>query len=115
MAMHPAQQRPSFPSDLTCARVAPRAALGVTCEVRQGTRAWQRVVLEDLSPTGFRILRLANPDPSKPLWIRIPGIQLLTANLCWTRGTATGCEFTAPLHIAVFDHLVRQARGDRRR
>ena len=61
MAMHPAQQRPSFPSDLTCARVAPRAALGVTCEVRQGTRAWQRVVLEDLSPTGFRILRLANP------------------------------------------------------
>ena len=41
--------------------------------------------------------------------------QLLTANLCWTRGKATGCEFTAPLHIAVFEHLVRQAGGELRR
>ncbi len=110
--MQPALDTRSAPSETTCTRVAPRAALGVTCEVRQGTRAWQRVVLEDLSPTGFRILRLASPDPSKPLWIRIPGIQLLTANLCWTHGKATGCEFTAPLHVAVFEHLVRQAGGD---
>ena len=107
--MHPALKHPSSPSEAPCARTTPRAAFGMTCEVRQGTRAWQRVMLEDLSPTGFRVLRLANPDPSKPLWIRIPGIQLLTANLCWTRGTATGCEFTAPLHIAVFEHIVRQA------
>ena len=62
----------------------------------------------------FQILDPTHPF-FKPLWIRIPGIQLLTANLCWTRGTATGCEFTAPLHIAVFDHLVRQAGGDMRR
>ncbi|MFN3516861.1 MAG: PilZ domain-containing protein [Novosphingobium sp.] len=98
-----------------CSRSAIRALLRVPCEVRQGTRAWQRVMLEDLSPTGFRILHLANPDPAKPLWIRIPGIQLLTANLCWTRGRATGCEFTAPLHIAVFEHLVRQAGGELQR
>ncbi|NCU11709.1 MAG: PilZ domain-containing protein [Sphingomonadaceae bacterium] len=95
-------------------RTAPRAALRLRCEVRQGTRAWQQVVLEDLSPTGFRILRLVSPDPAKVLWIRIPGIQSLTANLCWTRGVATGCEFTAPLHIAVFEHLVRQAGGNLR-
>lgn len=92
-------------------RNAPRAAITLACEVRQGTRAWQRVRLEDLSPTGFRILRLANPDPSKPLWIRIPGIQLLTASICWSHGQATGCEFTAPLHIAVFEHLVRTSGG----
>lgn len=86
-----------------------RASLCLGCEVRQGTRAWQRVMLEDLSPTGFRISGLAHPDPAKLLSIRIPGIQLLSAKIRWNTGMAVGCEFTAPLHVAVFDHLVRTA------
>lgn len=84
-----------------------RALLCLGCEVRQGTRAWQRVMLEDLSPTGFRISGLAHPDPAKLLSIRIPGIQLLSAKIRWNTGLVVGCEFTAPLHVAVFDHLVR--------
>lgn len=87
-----------------------RALLCLNCEVRQGTRAWQRAVLEDLSPTGFRISGLTHPDPAKLLSIRIPGMQLLSAKIRWNTGVVVGCEFTAPLHIAVFDHLVREAK-----
>lgn len=87
-----------------------RAPLCLTCEVRQGTRAWQRVVLEDLSASGFRLSGLAHPDQAKLLSIRIPGMQLLSAKIRWNAGTAIGCEFTAPLHIAVFEHLVRQIK-----
>jgi hypothetical protein len=88
-----------------------RAPLCLGCEVRQGTRAWQRVVLEDLSATGFRISGLAHPDPAKLLSIRIPGMQLLSTKIRWNTGAVVGCEFTAPLHVAVFDHLVRTARA----
>ena len=92
-------------------RESNRALISLSCEVRQGTRAWQRIVLEDLSATGFRISGLAHPDPAKLLSIRIPGMQLLSAKIRWNTGIAVGCEFTAPLHIAVFDHLVRQTRA----
>lgn len=92
-------------------RSNPRASLCLLCEVRQGTRAWQRVVLEDLSATGFRIAGLADPLFDKSLSIRIPGLQLLSAQLRWQEGNMVGCVFTAPLHVAVFEHLVQKARG----
>jgi PilZ domain len=103
---------PSAPAPQSEAnRSASRAPIAIRCEVRQGTRAWQLVVLEDLSASGFRISGLNHADQAKLLSIRIPGMQLLTARLCWNLGPQVGCEFTAPLHVAVFDHLVRQARA----
>ena len=92
------------------ARGANRAPLVLRCEVRQGTRPWQPVLLEDLSATGFRISGLAHADPAKSLSIKIPGMQLLSARLCWVVGIMVGCEFANPLHIAVFEHLVKSAR-----
>ncbi len=91
-------------------RGSSRAAVSLFCEVRQGTRPWQQVRLEDLSPGGFRITGLLNPSTATPVSIRIPGMQLLSAQIRWQAGTLVGCEFVQPLHVAVFDHLVRQAR-----
>lgn len=92
---------------------ARRASLSILCEVRQGTRPWQLVRLEDLSQSGFRINGLLHPSMGKALSIRIPGMQLLSAQLRWQEGTTIGCEFNTPLHIAVFDHLVVQANSAR--
>jgi PilZ domain len=92
-------------------RSSSRAAVSIFCEVRQGTRPWQQVRLEDLSPSGFRISNLSNPATAYPISIRIPGMQLLSAQIRWQAGNLIGCEFAAPLHVAVFDHLVRQARA----
>ncbi|MBT0668961.1 PilZ domain-containing protein [Novosphingobium profundi] len=78
------------------------------CEVRQGSRPWRLVRLEDLSPEGFRIAWLPDVQAHVPLRIRIPGLQMLTAEVRWTKGDGVGCAFTAPLHVAVFEHLVRQ-------
>ncbi len=91
-------------------RSGSRVPLVLRCGVRQGTRPWQPVLLEDLSASGFRISGLAHSDPTKALSIKIPGMQLLTARLCWTVGSMVGCEFTNPLHIAVFEHLVKSTR-----
>lgn len=86
-----------------------RAGVGLLCEVRQTTRPWKRVRLEDLSPGGFRISWLPDVRAELPLKIRIPGIQLLNARICWMRDGAVGCAFSKPLHVAVFEHIVRNA------
>jgi len=87
-----------------------RVDVAILCEVRQGTRPWKAARLEDLSPGGFRIAWLPDARPELPLRIRLPGMQLLSARICWVRGKAVGCEFAEPLHPAVFAHMVR-AKG----
>ncbi|MEN9719068.1 MAG: hypothetical protein RIQ99_1946 [Pseudomonadota bacterium] len=94
-----------------CAR-SQRASIAVLCEARQGTRQWQRVRLDDLSERGFRISNLMNSSPGIPISIRIPGMQLLSAHIRWQQGRTLGCEFTAPLHVAVFEHLSRVWRAE---
>lgn len=86
-----------------------RAALTLLCEVRQGTRPWRMARLEDLSPQGFRIAWFPNVSTELPIRIRIPGMQLLSADIRWQSNAAIGCAFSEPLHIAVFEHLVRKA------
>jgi hypothetical protein len=96
--------------DLGCTRAFPhRAEVALLCEVRQGSQAWQVARLADISPAGFRIALLPEASKSLPLRIRIPGLVMLTARIRWQRDKAVGCEFAEPLHIAVFEHIARQA------
>ena len=87
-----------------------RALVTLDCEVRQSTRPWKRVQLEDISPSGFRISRFPDCNPQIPLRIRIPGLELLTAKVRWQEGNDVGCEFASPLHVAVFEHIVKRTR-----
>lgn len=86
-----------------------RASVVLCCEVRQGTRPWQAVRLEELSQQGFRVTGIKHPSPTLPVSIRIPGMQLMTAQVRWSNADCIGCEFNVPLHVAVFEHLVRTA------
>ncbi len=88
-----------------------RAQISLMCEVRQGFDPWRLVRLEDISQSGFRIAWLPDASKIKPLRIRIPGLQMLTAEIRWQEGKAVGCEFTEQLHIAVFEHILRRANG----
>jgi hypothetical protein len=90
---------------------APRANVTLRCEARQGTRQWQRVLLGDLSETGFRMTGFTYPSPGVPLSIRIPGLQVLTARICRQEDAALGCEFATPLYVAVFEHLVKASKA----
>ena len=102
----------SFPNDSRPLRsFAPRAQLSIVCEVRQGTRPWKMARLSDLSETGFKLSWLPAYDRTKPLRIRIPGIEMLSAKICWHEGKQIGCAFASPLHVAVFENIVRLAGG----
>ncbi len=102
----------TFPDDSRPVRASSaRARIAVLCEVRQGTRPWKLVRLSDLSPTGFKLAWLPEYSLDQPLRIRIPGMQVLGAQIRWHKGRQIGCEFASPLHVAVFDHIVALAGG----
>lgn len=98
--------------DDQCTRdTGPRAEVMLMCEARQGMRPWAVVRLDDISRSGFRIAWLPGCDPELPLRIRIPGLRVLKAHVRWQQGNAFGCEFDQPLHVAVFEHIVKQAQA----
>lgn len=100
-----------IPPDLGCTReFSHRAEVTLMCEVRQGVKPWKLARLEDISQAGFRIGWLPECRRDAPLRIRIPGLQVLTAHIRWQEDKAVGCEFAEPLHVAVFEHIVRQCR-----
>ena len=102
----------TFPIDSRPLRgAAPRANVVLLCEVRQGAKPWKLTRLTSLSETGFRLSWLPEYDDAKPLRIRIPGIEPLSAKICWREGAQLGCEFASPLHVAVFEHVVRLAQA----
>lgn len=102
----------AIPLENQCSRDNPRReGVVLLCEVRQNARPWAMARLEDISQTGFRIAWLPNCNPNAPLKIRIPGLRILVASIRWQQGKAVGCAFSEPLHVAVFEHLVSQARA----
>ncbi len=101
-----------FPTDAVNPDKAPRPNVALRCEVRHGRRPWKLARLENLSQAGFQIAWLPEASTGQALRIRIPGLQALDASIRWQRDKVVGCEFSAPLHVAVFDHILRQARID---
>lgn len=86
-----------------------RAPVSLVCEVRQGQRPWASAQLHNISERGFCIEWLPAFEPGRPLWIRIPGLRLLQANVRWKQDRLIGCEFESRLYGPVFDHIVREA------
>ena len=103
----------SIPEAASCSREsAERAEVTLLCEVRQGFAPWKLARLDDISQAGFRIAWLPDATMEKPLRIRIPGLQMLSAEIRWQKGKSVGCSFAEPLHVAVFEHILRHARID---
>jgi hypothetical protein len=89
-----------------------RAGVALTCEVRQGHRPWARIKLHDISESGFRIEWRPGFDQHKPIYIRIPGLEVLSAHLRWKRESFIGGEFSNRLYGPVYEHIVRQSQHE---
>lgn len=75
---------------------------------RNASRFSVRVV--DLSRTGFRGETAFTIRPGSTIWITLPGLQSLEAQVAWQRGEHIGAAFRQPLHPAVFEHIVELGR-----
>ena len=92
-------------------RRQPRAEIDRQCEIKIGHRNWHLARLRDLTPEGFRLSLTDMPAVGTMLRIRLPGIAIMEAEVCWSRDFEAGCKFATPLSPYVFEHFVRQSGG----
>ncbi|QTD56702.1 PilZ domain-containing protein [Parasphingorhabdus cellanae] len=79
--------------------------------VKQSNSQLFRATLSDLSVSGFKMTSYTDLDHEKPVHIRLPGIQTLSASIKWADYEDYGCEFSDELHPAVLEHLITRLRG----
>ncbi len=72
-----------------------------------------RATLVNISSTGFKMTSMSGLDPNKPVFIRLPGLPILAANIRWEGFSDFGCEFARPLEAHVMEVLLKKLR-DRR-
>lgn len=87
-------------------RQARRLDVRLTGSLReQGSSKFEVNVL-DMSVTGCRLETSFLLNPGTKVWITIPGLSALEAEITWRRNYCYGCRFTNLLHAAVLDHIV---------
>ncbi|GAA0471460.1 hypothetical protein GCM10009096_10570 [Parasphingorhabdus litoris] len=94
----------------TDGRHAVREAVEAEIFIRQSDSQLFRATLSDLSVSGFRMTSYTHLDPKKLVYIRLPGIQTLSATIKWVDYQDYGCAFTNDLHPAVLEHLIKKLR-----
>ena len=106
------------PEGLIGRRISPRAPCEVAVDVREAG-GWYRAVLRDISRSGFRVILRSSTANRTSLWLRLPGLLPLAAQVCWREGNLAGCRFLYPLdenlQVRIWEVLgIVSARGKNR-
>jgi len=88
-------------------RRAERVPLRADIDFRRAGDHRYRVNILDLSPEGCRMELPVNVSPGDTIWISLPGLESIQADVCWVKEWMVGVEFSRPLYPSVFD-LVRE-------
>lgn len=111
----PAKTGPNPPAgdnDSQGGRKAPRVDLWVEGPMlRQAGGTPIRVKLHDLSTHGFRTEWPYKLRRGERVWLRIAGLEALSALVAWERDYTIGCQFEAPIHPAVFARILENLKG----
>lgn len=88
-------------------RRAERLPLDVVGGVRKQSSTTLNAKILDLSTHGFRAIVSAPLQEGSVVWLKLPGLAAQQARVAWCEGLVAGCALTAPLHPAVFEHIVK--------
>lgn len=69
------------------------------------------ITVLDLSMTGFRAETAYRLNAGALVWISLPGLAGIEAVVAWQERQFVGCQFSTPLHAAVFDHICKLGGG----
>lgn len=98
------------PSRASDNRATLRKSVALDARVRDRSASRFAIRIVDLSMTGFRAETIFNLRAGTIVWITLPGLQGLEAEIAWRRGDHVGGAFRQPLHAAVFEHIVEMGR-----
>lgn len=92
-------------------RRADRITVRLTAALREpGTSTRFDVTVLDMSMTGLRFETSFTLRPGQHIFLTIPSLGVLDAEVAWQRSYVYGARFERPLHPAVLDHLAKQHR-----
>lgn len=93
-------------------RSAPRTRLVIPAQLRpSGMRSFQTLV-NDLSLSGFSSGSINRLHPGTLVWLTLPGLESLQAEVVWWEAGQCGCAFANLLSPIVHDNLLARYRGE---
>lgn len=78
-------------------------------KLRRPGETWFTSRISDLSDTGFRLQSFVSLKPGMTVWVMFSGFEGRRATVMWTKGHEAGCMFEAPLHRAIYDHIIKMS------
>ncbi|BCA64025.1 hypothetical protein HMP09_3259 [Sphingomonas sp. HMP9] len=97
------------PAERKSRRNAPRAPVSLDVRLGKTGRTLCRVV--DLSIHGARLQTYSALKRGTSIWLNLPEIGQVVAEVMWADDYMAGCKFQTPLPAGVFEGLVTTASG----
>jgi hypothetical protein len=85
-----------------------RVPLTAEVTMRRHGHANFRLRVFDLSPTGCKIELIERPNEGEDVLVKLDGLEVLQAQVCWLDRKTAGLKFARAIHPAVFDLLVQR-------
>lgn len=90
-------------------RLHDRQTVLIGVRVRRKGESWFKSRITDMSLAGFRLASYVKLHIGMEVWVMFPGFEGRKAFVTWVQDHEAGCEFDAPLHPAIFDHILKTA------
>ena len=91
-------------------RCGNREKVHIAAHLRPSGATGFTVIVKNLSVAGFSAEALTGMKPGSRVFVTLPGLAALQAEIVWNDGTLIGCSFQTILNKAVFENFVRQYR-----
>jgi len=95
------------PAERKSRRSAPRAPVSLDVRIGKTGRTLCRVV--DISIHGARLQTYSALKRGTSIWLNLPQIGQVVAEVMWADDYTAGCKFQTPLAIDIFEVLVATA------
>jgi hypothetical protein len=109
--MFAAEFEPAF---LGNRRRNPRAPVSLDADLGIGGLARALCKVVDISINGARLQSYTALKQGSTIWLTLPGVGQVAADVIWADDFVAGCQFHRPLDMPVFDALVERHPGTSR-
>ena len=93
-------------------RCAPRTRLSIPGQLRpSGSKGFQTVV-QDVSISGFSCMAINRLHVGNLVWLTLPGLESLQAEVIWWNNSQVGCAFASLLNPIIYDNLIARWTSD---
>jgi hypothetical protein len=83
-----------------------RRAVNVAALIEDAGAAFSGVVVTDLSETGCRASVSTPMEPGTAFILKLPGMEILRAEVIWSEGIEIGCQFADEVHPGTINQIL---------